>query len=199
MMFDILMYLFENYIHSDVEALVDQEELTAELNQTELTVEAKMVCLTTFCMAAQEPEAERLTQELARDFHAEAQHLKHIRESAEHTPLKAKIELLVDKTVHAFADELKQTVGMLINQGAQAALERVNRLLQQAPHNPSVHMLKVQCLIRLLAAPDRAVKLAAYAEAVNYLVALKEISTDLTALAKYLPMLGAAMKKIREA
>lgn len=175
------------------------QELTAGLNQTELTVEAKMVCLTTFCMAAQEPEAERLTQELARDFHAEAQHLKHIRESAEHTPLKAKIELLVDKTVHAFADELKQTVGMLINQGAQAALERVNRLLQQAPHNPSVHMLKVQCLIRLLAAPDRAVKLAAYAEAVNYLVALKEISTDLTALAKYLPMLGAAMKKIREA
>lgn len=32
-MFDILMYLFENYIHSDVEALVDQEELTAELSR----------------------------------------------------------------------------------------------------------------------------------------------------------------------
>ncbi|MBP7547076.1 MAG: DUF494 domain-containing protein [Corallincola sp.] len=32
-MFDILMYLFENYIHSDVEALVDQDELTAELSR----------------------------------------------------------------------------------------------------------------------------------------------------------------------
>lgn len=30
-MFDILMYLFENYIHSDVEVLVDHEELTDEL------------------------------------------------------------------------------------------------------------------------------------------------------------------------
>ena len=32
-MFDILMYLFENYIHSDVEAMVDQDELTAELTR----------------------------------------------------------------------------------------------------------------------------------------------------------------------
>lgn len=30
-MFDILLYLFENYIHSDVEVLVDHEELTDEL------------------------------------------------------------------------------------------------------------------------------------------------------------------------
>ncbi len=32
-MFDILMYLFETYIHSDVELLVDQEELTEELTR----------------------------------------------------------------------------------------------------------------------------------------------------------------------
>ncbi|WP_169929006.1 response regulator [Macromonas bipunctata] len=183
--------------NADSEPLLQQ--LTSELDRVPLDTEAKMVCLTAFCMAAQEPEAERLTQELTRDFHAEPIHLKQIRTSADHTPLKAKIELLVDKTAHAFADELKQTVGMLINQGAQAALDRVNRLLEQAPHNPSVHMLKVQCLIRLLAATDRPVQLAAYAEAVNYLVALKAISTDLTALAKYLPTLGAAMKKARDA
>ena len=27
-MFDILMYLFENYVHSEVEFLVDEDELT---------------------------------------------------------------------------------------------------------------------------------------------------------------------------
>ncbi|GLS84829.1 DUF494 family protein [Paraferrimonas haliotis] len=32
-MFDILMYLFENVIHSDVELMVDQEELTDELTR----------------------------------------------------------------------------------------------------------------------------------------------------------------------
>lgn len=32
-MFDILMYLFENYIHSDVEVLVDHDELTEELTR----------------------------------------------------------------------------------------------------------------------------------------------------------------------
>ncbi|GAA5218761.1 DUF494 family protein [Corallincola platygyrae] len=32
-MFDILMYLFENYIHSDVEVMVDHEELTSELTR----------------------------------------------------------------------------------------------------------------------------------------------------------------------
>lgn len=32
-MFDILMYLFENYIHSDVEIMVDHEELTEELTR----------------------------------------------------------------------------------------------------------------------------------------------------------------------
>lgn len=32
-MFDILMYLFENYIHSDVEVLVDHDELTEELSR----------------------------------------------------------------------------------------------------------------------------------------------------------------------
>lgn len=32
-MFDILMYLFETYIHSDAELLVDQEELTEELTR----------------------------------------------------------------------------------------------------------------------------------------------------------------------
>jgi Smg protein len=30
-MFDILMYLFENFVHSDVELLIDQDELTDEL------------------------------------------------------------------------------------------------------------------------------------------------------------------------
>jgi len=30
-MFDILMYLFENYVHSEVEMLVDEDELTKEL------------------------------------------------------------------------------------------------------------------------------------------------------------------------
>ena len=30
-MFDILMYLFENYIHSDSEVVVDHDELTDEL------------------------------------------------------------------------------------------------------------------------------------------------------------------------
>ncbi|GLP97699.1 DUF494 family protein [Paraferrimonas sedimenticola] len=32
-MFDILMYLFENVIHSEVELMVDQEELTEELTR----------------------------------------------------------------------------------------------------------------------------------------------------------------------
>ncbi|RJG50665.1 DUF494 family protein [Motilimonas pumila] len=32
-MFDILMYLFETYIHSDAELMVDQEELTEELTR----------------------------------------------------------------------------------------------------------------------------------------------------------------------
>jgi len=32
-MFDILMYLFETYIHSDAELLVDQDELTDELSR----------------------------------------------------------------------------------------------------------------------------------------------------------------------
>jgi Smg protein len=32
-MFDILMYLFENYIHSDAEVMVDHEELTSELTR----------------------------------------------------------------------------------------------------------------------------------------------------------------------
>jgi len=32
-MFDILMYLFENYVHSEVELLVDQDELTKELSR----------------------------------------------------------------------------------------------------------------------------------------------------------------------
>ncbi len=32
-MFDILMYLFENFIHSEVEILVDHEELTDELTR----------------------------------------------------------------------------------------------------------------------------------------------------------------------
>ena len=30
-MFDILMYLFENFIHSETEIRVDQDELTEEL------------------------------------------------------------------------------------------------------------------------------------------------------------------------
>ncbi|MFZ6043782.1 DUF494 family protein, partial [Vibrio natriegens] len=30
-MMDILMYLFETYIHSDVELMVDQDELSEEL------------------------------------------------------------------------------------------------------------------------------------------------------------------------
>lgn len=33
MMFDILMYLFETYIHSDIELLMDHEELTEELTR----------------------------------------------------------------------------------------------------------------------------------------------------------------------
>ncbi|GAA3547494.1 DUF494 family protein [Zobellella aerophila] len=32
-MFDVLMYLFETYIHTDVDAMVDQEELADELTQ----------------------------------------------------------------------------------------------------------------------------------------------------------------------
>ena len=32
-MFDILMYLFENYVHSEVEFLVDEDELTQELTR----------------------------------------------------------------------------------------------------------------------------------------------------------------------
>ncbi|RKF22198.1 DUF494 domain-containing protein [Alginatibacterium sediminis] len=32
-MFDILMYLFETYIHSEVELMMDQEELTEELSR----------------------------------------------------------------------------------------------------------------------------------------------------------------------
>ncbi|WP_028773377.1 DUF494 family protein [Shewanella waksmanii] len=32
-MFDILMYLFENYVHSEVELLVDEDELTQELTR----------------------------------------------------------------------------------------------------------------------------------------------------------------------
>ncbi|NKF51840.1 DUF494 domain-containing protein [Shewanella sp. WXL01] len=32
-MFDILMYLFENYVHSEVELLVDEDELTKELTK----------------------------------------------------------------------------------------------------------------------------------------------------------------------
>ncbi|GIU22409.1 protein Smg [Shewanella colwelliana] len=32
-MFDILMYLFENYVHSEVEMLVDEDELTQELTR----------------------------------------------------------------------------------------------------------------------------------------------------------------------
>lgn len=32
-MFDILMYLFENYVHSEIELLVDEDELTKELTR----------------------------------------------------------------------------------------------------------------------------------------------------------------------
>lgn len=32
-MMDILMYLFETYIHSDVELMVDQDELADELSR----------------------------------------------------------------------------------------------------------------------------------------------------------------------
>ena len=32
-MFDILMYLFENYIHSEMEVVVDHDELTNELTR----------------------------------------------------------------------------------------------------------------------------------------------------------------------
>ncbi|WP_025822994.1 DUF494 family protein [Shewanella marina] len=32
-MFDILMYLFENYVHSEAELMVDEDELTKELNR----------------------------------------------------------------------------------------------------------------------------------------------------------------------
>ncbi|MCL1126989.1 DUF494 family protein [Shewanella surugensis] len=32
-MFDILMYLFENYVHGEVELLVDEDELTKELTR----------------------------------------------------------------------------------------------------------------------------------------------------------------------
>lgn len=32
-MFDILMYLFENYVHSEMELLVDEDELTQELTR----------------------------------------------------------------------------------------------------------------------------------------------------------------------
>ncbi|GIU49233.1 DUF494 family protein [Shewanella algidipiscicola] len=32
-MFDILMYLFENYVHGEVELLVDEDELTQELTR----------------------------------------------------------------------------------------------------------------------------------------------------------------------
>ncbi|WP_108652578.1 DUF494 family protein [Dongshaea marina] len=32
-MFDILMYLFETYVHNDVETMVDQKELTEELSR----------------------------------------------------------------------------------------------------------------------------------------------------------------------
>ncbi len=32
-MFDILMYLFENYVHSEVELFVDEDELTQELTR----------------------------------------------------------------------------------------------------------------------------------------------------------------------
>ena len=32
-MFDILMYLFENYIHSEAEVMVDHESLTDELTR----------------------------------------------------------------------------------------------------------------------------------------------------------------------
>lgn len=32
-MFDILMYLFENYVHSEMELLVDEDELTKELTR----------------------------------------------------------------------------------------------------------------------------------------------------------------------
>ncbi|MBV7315561.1 DUF494 family protein [Shewanella sp. NIFS-20-20] len=32
-MFDILMYLFENYVHSEVELMVDEDELTQELTR----------------------------------------------------------------------------------------------------------------------------------------------------------------------
>ena len=32
-MFDILMYLFENYIHSEMEVVVDHDELTDELTR----------------------------------------------------------------------------------------------------------------------------------------------------------------------
>jgi len=32
-MFDILMYLFENYVHSEVELMVDEDELTKELTR----------------------------------------------------------------------------------------------------------------------------------------------------------------------
>ena len=31
-MFDVLMYLFETYIHSDVELMVEQDELAEELS-----------------------------------------------------------------------------------------------------------------------------------------------------------------------
>lgn len=30
-MFDILMYLFENYVHSEAEFLVDEDELTVKV------------------------------------------------------------------------------------------------------------------------------------------------------------------------
>ena len=32
-MFDVLMYLFETYIHSDADVMVEQDELTDELSR----------------------------------------------------------------------------------------------------------------------------------------------------------------------
>jgi Smg protein len=45
-MFDILMYLFENYVHSEVELLVDEDELTQELTRAGFRQSAILKALT---------------------------------------------------------------------------------------------------------------------------------------------------------
>ena len=45
-MFDILMYLFENYVHSEVDLLVDEDELTKELTRAGFHQSAILKALT---------------------------------------------------------------------------------------------------------------------------------------------------------